>query len=174
MKLAAVLLGVFLALPSVAAADTLNPPGGPVVTDEPAPAPQQPAMPRHPRAQQAPQAGPQGPQGPRAANRRQLRQALMQQFDVNGDGRLGPRERLRAIRMLRRLENQLATPMQGGGQAGAQADPRVRRFIRRHDVNGDGVVGPHEMPRGAADRFRRFDRNGDGWVTPDELPPRGR
>lgn len=137
MKLVAVLMGALLALPAIANADTLYPPSGPVVVEDdlgtelleaeqPAP-PQQPARPGMPRWQPGP-GGPQqaGPQhaGPRAAQRRALRQALMQQFDVNGDGRLGPRERMRAIRMLRRLERQLAAPMrQGQGQIA----PRPRR-----------------------------------------------
>jgi hypothetical protein len=167
MKLAALLLGVLLAAPSIASADTINPPGGPVDVDADLVEADQPVPVPAPKPQaRGPHTG--GPQaGPRAANRRQLRQALMQQFDVNGDGRLGPRERMRAIHMLRRLEMQLAKPMRGGG-VGAQH----RRFMRRYDVNGDGVVGPNEVPKGAADRLRQLDRNGDGWVTPDELPRR--
>lgn len=42
-------------------------------------------------------------------------------------------------------------------------------FMRRYDVNGDGQVGPREMPSGAADRLRPFDRDRDGWVEPNEL-----
>jgi hypothetical protein len=48
----------------------------------------------------------------------------------------------------------------------------MRRFIERYDTNGDGNVGPREVPRGAADRLRKFDRNNDGWVEPGEFGPR--
>ena len=56
------------------------------------------------------------------------------------------------------------------GAARPGRDAQYRRFMRRYDVNGDGQVGPREVPRGAADRLRRFDRDGDGWVERNELP----
>lgn len=105
-------------------------------------------------------AGPRDPQV--VAKRQQLRRALISQFDANGDGRLGPRERMRAARVLRRIENRLTQPMRQGKQG------QHRKFMQRYDVNGDGQVGPREVPRGAADRLRRFDRNQDGWVEPGE------
>jgi len=93
-----------------------------------------------------------------------LRQMLLDRFDRNGDGRLEPRERRRAIRALRRLERKLAR--QDGGRA------RMRKLVRRYDLDGDGNVGPGEMPPAVADRLRRFDRDGDGWLDEHDLPPR--
>ena len=104
---------------------------------------------------------------PRAQDprRARLRQALMQQFDADGDGRLDPREQRRALEALRRME---------GNLAGRQRAAKARRFIERHDTNGDGDAGPGEVPRDTANRLRRFDLDGDGWVDPYELrqPPR--
>jgi len=167
MKLAMLAVLVGLVAPSVARADVLNPPGGPVYVDD---ADSGPPPPRDRPARQ------------RRRDPQRLRQALITQFDTNGDGRLGPRERVRAIRALREIERRLAEPMRQRGrqlrQRGARAQGRqrpqrdrmIRRFMRRYDVNRDGQVGPQEVPRGAADRLRRFDRNGDGWVDRDELP----
>jgi hypothetical protein len=139
MKLA-ILISMVLAIPAVAAAEDLEPPSGTVHVD----------------GAEAPR---QDPQRPRKAG--QLRRALLEQFDVNGDGRLGPRERQRAIRMLRKIEHRLGQrPMRRG---------QMKRFIDRHDRNGDGTVGPREVPRRAAERLRRFDRDGDGWVDESEL-----
>jgi Ca2+-binding EF-hand superfamily protein len=143
MKLA-ILISLLLAVPAVARAETIDPPSGTVHVDDEAQA---------------------DPQRPREA--KQLRRALIEQFDANGDGRLGPRERMRALRVLRKLEQRLATG--GGGQRGGQRAQRMRKFIERHDRNGDGIVGPREVPRRAAEKFRRFDRDGDGWVDEHEL-----
>ena len=156
MKLAIVLgLVIGMAAPSIASADILNPPSGPV--DE-AEVDMMPARNGGPRMRQR------DPQ--QMAKRQRLRQALLEQFDANGDGRLGPRERMRAARVLRRIEQRLTTPRRG--QDGARAG-QYRRFMKRYDVNGDGQVGPREVPQGAADRLRRFDRNNDGWVEPGEM-----
>ena len=139
MKLV-ILISTLLALPTLAAADVINPPSGPVyVGDEAA------------------------PQRPRKAQAQKLRRALLEQFDVNGDGRLGPRERMRAIRVLRKIERRLA------GDAPGARRGQMRKFIERHDRNGDGQVGPREMPRGAAGKLRRLDRDGDGWVDEREI-----
>ena len=89
---------------------------------------------------------------------------MLEAFDVNGDGRLGPRERMRALQVLRRIEMRLATP--GMQRRGA------RRFIQRYDLNGDGNLGPREMPPAQADRLRRLDRDRDGWVEPQEYDRR--
>ncbi|MBA2542887.1 MAG: hypothetical protein H0V17_24790 [Deltaproteobacteria bacterium] len=165
MKLMLVLAAV-LAFPSLAGADILNPPGGPVYEDDAAEA-DVPVMPANNPRMDRPQRmerrdrAPRDPQ--RVAKRQQLRRALISQFDANGDGRLGPRERMRAARVLRRIENRLTQPRQGN-RAG-----QYRKIMQRYDVNGDGQVGPREVPRGAADRLRRFDRNQDGWVEPGEL-----
>jgi Ca2+-binding EF-hand superfamily protein len=99
---------------------------------------------------------------PPPAPRGQLRQLLLQHFDRNHDGRLGPRERRQAARALHRLANKLAQ--------GDQRQARQRKFIRRFDLDHDGNVGPNEMPPGLADELRPLDRDGDGWLQGDELP----
>lgn len=180
MKLAVVLaLGIVVALPSLAGADILNPPSGPV-DDEQSDVETMPV--RNPdgpmRGERPGQMGQMRQRDPaQMAKRQKLRRALIEQFDANGDGRLGPRERMRAARTLRRIEQRLVAPMQQrAGQAGPanragdRGSNRYGRFMRRYDVNGDGQVGPREVPRGAADRLRQFDRNGDGWVERNELP----
>ena len=91
------------------------------------------------------------------AKNKALRAALMTRFDANGDGRLGPRERMRAARVLRRIEMKLA----GKGQL-------RRKIIRRFDANRDGNVDQREMPPRAARKLRRFDRDRDGWLEPNE------
>jgi len=161
------MLAALLLFSSSASAEILTPPGGPVeggddpIVEQPSDRPQRAdrqRVQRNPRQQ---------------AKRARLRHALVEQFDLDGDGRLGPRERMRAARVLRRIEQRLS----GGGQrGGANYDqprrdgaPKLRRFIQRYDVNGDGDVGPREVPAGAADRLRRFDSDGDGWVEPREL-----
>ncbi len=145
MKLVAVVLASLFALPSLARAEgeQLDPPSGPVYVEV--------------RNDQVP------PQQ-RARNHR-LKQALMEQFDTNGDGRLEPRERMRAIRVLNRIERKLAGR---DGQRGQRGTMR-RRFIERFDTNHDGNVDQSEMPPGAARKLRRFDRDRDGWVEPGEL-----
>ncbi len=162
MKLASVVLALIVALPSLAGADVLDPPGGPVY-DQQAEVETIPARNPGPRADRADQQ-----RDPRiAAKRQRLRRVLVEQFDANGDGRLGPRERMRAARTLHRIEQRLTTPRQGAGRV--NRDGQYRRFMRRYDRNGDGQVGPREVPRGAADRLRPFDRDGDGWVERDEV-----
>ena len=148
MKLAVLLLASLLAIPTAARADeVLHPPGGPVYVEADT----------HPRA-----GGPR--REPQQQQNRQLGRALMQQFDRNGDGRLGPRERMRAIRVLARIQRKLAGR---DGQQGRQR-PQMRRFIQRFDTNGDGNVDRSEMPPGAARKLRRFDRDRDGWIEPGE------
>ena len=95
-----------------------------------------------------------------------LKQALMEQFDRNGDGRLEPRERMRAIRVLNRIERRLAG--KDGGPQGGRREARMKKLIERFDTNHDGNVDRSEMPPGAARKLRRFDRDGDGWVEPGE------
>lgn len=139
MKLVALFVASLLAVPVAARADeVLNPPGGPV---EAMPSPQQ-----------------------RQKNRA-LKQALMQQFDTNGDGRLEPRERMRAVRVLQRIERKLA----GRDARGAQQRPRMKKLIQRFDTNHDGTVDQSEMPPGAARKLRHLDRDRDGWVEPGEV-----
>ena len=142
MKLAPLLLGILLATTGTAAADeVLHPPGGPVYVSDPPPA----VHVQHADLDRpAPRRGERGERGDRADRKqraRQLRRALVETFDANGDGRLGPRERMRAARVLRRIERRLA--------AGAQ-DPRgpaaARGALRRYDRDGDrdGRVEPGE------------------------------
>jgi hypothetical protein len=89
-----------------------------------------------------------------------LRAALMERFDRDHDGRLDPVERKHAIKALRKLERKLARQQMRDARRAA----RLRRVIRRYDLDGDGNVGPGEIPPDVARRLRRFDRNGDGWV----------
>jgi hypothetical protein len=168
MKLVvAAFLTACLALPSIAKADTLNPPSGPVEDDADAEAAPMPVNnPGQLRGQMQGQMRRQRDPA-RVAKRQQLRQALLAEFDVNGDGRLGPRERVRAVKMLRRLEGKLAAPMMQRGQMRAQ---RQRQFMNRYDVNRDGQVDRNEVPNGAMRRLRPYDRNGDGWVDGNEMP----
>ncbi|HUS30984.1 MAG TPA: hypothetical protein VMZ53_20885 [Kofleriaceae bacterium] len=94
--------------------------------------------------------------------KRPLKQLLLQKFDRNHDGKLGPRERKHAAKVLHKLANRLA-----------KADDRAQRrskFIRHYDANNDGNVGPGEMPPALADELRPLDRDGDGWLQGDELP----
>lgn len=99
MKLVTLLLGSLLATGaaagSAAADDVLRPPGGPVVVEGPPPP--------------AAHAGGRAHGAAHAQRRASFRRALVERFDADGDGRLGPRERVRAIRALRRLERRLAT-----------------------------------------------------------------
>jgi hypothetical protein len=139
MKLVAVVFAGLLALPNIARADdVLNPPGGPVyveVRNDQAPPPE------------------------RRAKAHRLKEALMEQFDMNGDGKLEPRERMRAVRVLGRIQQRLA----GKGQW-------RKKFIKRFDTNHDGNVDQGEMPPRAARKLRRMDRDHDGWVEPNEGP----
>jgi hypothetical protein len=133
MKLASLVLVALTAFSSVASADLLNPPGradgryngGPVDTsdvdvdvDVRVDAPRGDRM-RERRGQMR-QRDPQ-----QIAKRQRLRRVLVEQFDVNGDGRLGPRERMRAARMLRKIEQRLVTPRQG--RADRRYDGQSRR-----------------------------------------------
>ncbi|MEO8703127.1 MAG: hypothetical protein ABI867_23985 [Kofleriaceae bacterium] len=170
MKLALVFaaLAALSAMPAIAGADVLNPPSGPVddgeaEVAEPMPVRNDSHAGRGDRMRRDPTA--------RRVHRQRLRQALLAEFDVNGDGRLGPRERQRAVRVLRRIEGRMAGHAQrGGGQQ--QRAAKLRKFIQRHDRNGDGSLGPDEVPAGAANKLRRFDRDGDGWVEPRDVAPR--
>lgn len=102
-------------------------------------------------------------QPPQQQQRPQLRRLLLERFDRNGDGKLGPRERRQAVRALKKLERKLARG--GGGQNGGRNPGiRMRKLIQRYDTNHDGDVGPGEMPPNLARKLRRFDRDGNGWL----------
>ena len=103
MKLA--VLAVVLGLATTAAADPYSgPPGN---YDEPAPTEVVRQAPRHP-------------------GNGALRQAIIARFDRDGDGRLSPQERRRAVRALRRLAKRLA-----------QEQRRERRMQRQQPIQGD-------------------------------------
>lgn len=102
------------------------------------------------------------PGTPRRGQNGQFRQMIMQRFDRNHDGRLEPRERKQAARALHRIANRLA---QADGRA-----QRKQKFIRQYDLNGDGNVGPGEMPPALARELQPLDRDGDGWLEGNELP----
>ncbi|MDQ3337338.1 MAG: EF-hand domain-containing protein [Myxococcota bacterium] len=139
------MLASLLALPTAARADeVLNPPGGPVLVE----------------------ADYQQPDQQQRHKNRELKRALMLQFDRDGDGRLGPRERMQAVRVLERVQRKLAGR---DGQPRQQGQQQRRRFIQRFDTNGDGNVDRSEMPPGAARKLRRLDRDHDGWVEPNEV-----
>ena len=95
--------------------------------------------------------------------RGELRQALLDRFDRNHDGRLEPNERRHAIRALHKLEVMLARQER-------RAERReINGAVQRYDRNGDGVAGPGEVPRREQRRLRQVDRNGDGWVDGNDL-----
>lgn len=129
------------AVPAGADDEVLNPPGGPVYVEAEAEVDVQP--------------------GPRPHGRRDLRRVLIERFDANGDGRLEPRERQRAMRALRKLQHRMA-----------MRTHKLRRLIERFDRDGDGNLGPGELPPRAAEKLRRFDRNGDGWIDRQDRPRR--
>ena len=93
---------------------------------------------------------------------RPLRQFLLQKFDRNHDGKLQPRERKRAAKVMHKLAKRLA---KGDGRM-----QRRQKFIRRFDVNNDGNIGPGELPPALADELRPLDRDGNGWLQGNELP----
>jgi hypothetical protein len=95
-----------------------------------------------------------------------LHQVLLERFDRNHDGRLEPRERRRAVRALRKLARRMAMQDRRAEHRGV----RERELVRRFDTNGDGVVGPEEMPPGLARKLRPLDRNGDGWLDERDRP----
>lgn len=85
-----------------------------------------------------------GPDHPmeRRAERHQM---MLQRFDLNQDGRLEPRERRIAKRELRH-------------------ERKLRKLIKKYDLDHDGVVDQGEMPPRMARKLRRLDTNHDGWV----------
>lgn len=81
------------------------------------------------------------------------RQRMLERFDTNQDGRLDRRERRQAKLMRRQA--------------------KLQKLIRRFDRNGDGNLGPGELPERMQRKLRRFDRNGDGWIDArDQAQPR--
>jgi EF hand len=153
MKLATLALAGVLAATGAARADDpqqeqLDPPSGPVQVE----------LARQPMG---PGPGAQPDMMRRQQLRGEMRQMLLQRFDRNHDGRLEPAERRQAIRALRRLVRRLARQDMMAGRRGRMMRQRI---IDRYDVDGDGNVGPGELPPRVQQRLRRFDRNGDGWI----------
>ncbi len=72
------------------------------------------------------------------------RQRMLERFDTNQDGRLDRRERRQAKRMRRQI--------------------KLQKLVRKFDKNGDGNLGPGELPPKLQQKLRRFDRNRDGWI----------
>ena len=101
-----------------------------------------------------------------AGPNRPLRAAVKAQFDVNHDGRLQPRERKQAARALKRLAKRMERAQ---GRAHGRNGRRAK-LIRRFDLNGDGNLGPGEVPPTIANELRPLDRDGDGWLQGNELP----
>jgi EF hand len=122
--------------------------------------------PRPPGAPARPFAEPAQHRGEHGRPRVELRRFLLEQFDHDRDGRLESDERRRAIRTLRRAARRLA--MEERRARGH--DGRTRGMMRRYDRDGDGTVGPGEMPPDAARRLRRHDLNRDGWVDDRDQP----
>jgi len=143
--------------PEIPDNDELAPPSGPVRI-EPARQPIGPAGP-----------GAMGPGAMRGDPRRmqlraELRQALVERFDRNHDGRLEPAERRQAIRALRKLVRRMARR-----EMMAERRGRRDRLIQRFDKDGDGNLGPGELPPRLQEKLRRFDRNADGWLDDADL-----
>jgi hypothetical protein len=96
-----------------------------------------------------------------------VRQILLDRFDRDHDGRLEDGERRRAARALRRLARKLAH----GERRGRKEAALRRQLVERYDLDGDGNVGPGEIPPDVARRLRRLDRNGDGWLDGADAAP---
>jgi Ca2+-binding EF-hand superfamily protein len=143
MKVVAFIVSAMLGIAGAAHADEYT---GPVPPPAPAPMAAQPGALMPPPMQR-----------PRGA----LREALLERFDTNHDGRLEPNERRHAARALRRLARRLMMQDRAAARAQRRA---LRGVIRRYDLDGDGNVSPGEMAPDMANRLRPLDRNGDGWV----------
>jgi hypothetical protein len=106
-------------------------------------------------------------QQPQPQRGMKMRRMLIEQFDRDGDGRLDQRERMRASRALRRMSMRLGQGKRGQqGQQGQRGNRQMRRqkLIQKYDLDGDGNLGPGELPPRVQQRLRRMDRNGDGWL----------
>lgn len=124
MKLLALVVASLLAVPALAE-DTLNPPGGPVYVESAAPPAHRP-------------------------HKDELRRALMQQFDRDGDGRLNGRERMRAARVLARIQQKLAGRGERGPRGEMRGEMRQQRMeqrrlrreqrLQQRDMRGDAQV----------------------------------
>ena len=46
---------------------------------------------------------------------------------------------------------------------------RIKKLLRKYDLNHDGVVDPSEMPPRLAQKMQKLDRNGDGWLDANDV-----
>ena len=139
MKLLIAGFVALLALPSLAAADDLCPPGGPVYDEPP---PQEGAPPQQQRGC--------------GRNRARVRAAVIARFDANGDGQLQPQERRRAKQAIRakRVERfiQRFDTDHDGNVGPDEIPPGAAHKLRRLDRNGDGWVQPGERRQQPGER----------------------
>ena len=57
---------------------------------------------------------------------------------------------------------------------GENRQNRRAKLIQKYDLDGDGNLGPGELPPRVQQKLRRFDRNGDGWLDQgDQAGQRG-
>jgi hypothetical protein len=104
-----------------------------------------------------------------APDRGRWKDRLREKFDTDHDGVLSAEEKWVAKQVIRRHRMQ---QRMGGRDRGDRRAKRFDRVIRRFDRNGDGVLGPREVPPRLVHKLRRLDRNGDGWLTRDEVTRR--
>lgn len=113
-------------------------------------------------------AKPQPPMPPPPA----VREALVQQFDKDGDGVLSPEERQAAREYFQSLQR--GGPRQEGGPREDRAAMRAR-MLAMFDKDGDGQLDEQELAEAQAYRKRvqavlleHFDADGDGVLSPEE------
>lgn len=94
--------------------------------------------------------------GAMMAAKAQRRAQMKQRFDANRDGQLDRREKQQARTAMR-------------GERMQRRAERFQRMIERFDRDGDGNLGPGEVPPMAMRKMQRLDRDGDGWVRPHEM-----
>lgn len=126
---------------------------------------------------------PAAPDKPGAAERPAFKpEALLQEFDKNGDQALGQDElperfweRLAAADTngdgkLSLAELQAHRPVadRPNKPAGEGDRPTAADLLRQHDQNGDGALDANECPPRLWERLAKFDADGDGKVTPAE------
>ncbi|MBI2477505.1 MAG: hypothetical protein HYV60_02290, partial [Planctomycetia bacterium] len=84
----------------------------------------------------------------------QMQQKLLQRFDKNGDGTLGPRERELAQQAFQQRQSD------GSGQDQGNRPQPGDRALERFDHNDDGELGPRERDA-ARDAFQQRQSNAD-------------
>ena len=111
------------------------------------------------------------PPAPDHADRGQWKQRIKARFDTDHDGVLSQEEKWVAKQVIRRhrMKQRMAAGDRGRGGRGGRGAKMFDRVIRRFDRNGDGVLGPGEVPPRLVHKLRRLDKNGDGWLTRDEV-----